>query len=1063
MTTQEEQEANSYKHKLVGSKVESEAYCLRDLIGSGYSAYVFRATKGDQDFAVKVIKKRLVDEDPEDQLKRIAAQQQFSQSKPHPNLIRIVEAGVCQNNVGLLYVVMPYLDSAKYVQLDKVKGDISPANIRLLLSQISSAARSLHEAGLVHRDIKPSNVMIRSDHQHAILLDLGVMKDIRWGFPEKDYSGKPNDPELITLRFRPPELLSQANFKRFEKKYDWTALSFYQLGAVLYYFLTRKLPFSDSEYHPAIDAAVRRGISKKEIADLEKDEANQVLVDLLLRSMDRSWEARRKRVKWSDFDYIKLEPTLVFLYAGGTIGSSEENGSHKQRGARSSDHDTKNFFDVITKRVRDDYQQINEPNAPFPFQIVWESITPDKIILSENATPAYWNVLLRKIEQIVTQYGQEHVPCPDEQETLRAGRYLAGIVILHGTDTLAYTAPALAFGMKNLPCPVIITGSNQPPNEEDNFERSLLTSKSDVWRNLRLAVNFLRTFGHRYTEVFVVFNATVFHAMNIKKVPLHHSFESRDSLESVVNEPYAYQSIYLPQKYMFKWVDGFFCNNFYPIYGTGYNAFLNGHLHTRENIFAPIGKLIITEYADIRSELVVASPISNYSGLSIDECDAIILIGYDSATFPSISEHALSHSLKRWSGKKPIFLLSEFGIFPTDIKYDLNAFLKDQVSPIALHGIIKETAIPLILHLLSKYRSEKENAVQSVEGPQRDDTEAIRAYMTKQVTMTGWKNSLPGILLDNPFRHDNLRYNITTHLAGVQSAYQEDEQGMLRMFEGRLKRYWGTRPKPEVTHEESESKPRFTLNLPIELSLWFILRKCKTAFSLGYGPTAFKELNDLGFKFGRDLFAHLKNSAMTIKLEDHERWTLLSDTTRKNSIFSEIERLVKQFSDELLRMGLARARCELHSNEEGGYVGMTMKVTTPLVMALGANKGLAVKQFDKEEHHFFSAMQSGTPPHQSVTDFLSHLNAELKELSGRTWKSPTVQPIGWLLLGIYKGLFVEILAALKYDKWVASFISGEEQQRSKRLLRVSIKTNITTSGEEEFGFILTYSARSVVK
>ena len=43
--------------------------------------------------------------------------------------------------------------------------------------------------------------------------------------------------------------------------------------------------------------------------------------------------------------------------------------------------------------------------------------------------------------------------------------YFDGFVILHGTDTMAYTASALSFMLENLSKPVILTG----PNPYRNF------------------------------------------------------------------------------------------------------------------------------------------------------------------------------------------------------------------------------------------------------------------------------------------------------------------------------------------------------------------------------------------------------------------------------------------------------------------------------------------------------------------------------------------------------------------------------------------------------------------
>src|SRR4030095_2060903 len=46
-------------------------------------------------------------------------------------------------------------------------------------------------------------------------------------------------------------------------------------------------------------------------------------------------------------------------------------------------------------------------------------------------------------------------------EALEAGRH-DGVVIVHGTDTMAYTASALAFLLPGLDRPVILTGAQKP-------------------------------------------------------------------------------------------------------------------------------------------------------------------------------------------------------------------------------------------------------------------------------------------------------------------------------------------------------------------------------------------------------------------------------------------------------------------------------------------------------------------------------------------------------------------------------------------------------------------------
>src|SRR5690606_4204646 len=49
-----------------------------------------------------------------------------------------------------------------------------------------------------------------------------------------------------------------------------------------------------------------------------------------------------------------------------------------------------------------------------------------------------------------------------------------GVLLLHGTDTLAYSAAALSFLLLGLPVPVVLTGSMLPAGTPD----------SDAWANL---------------------------------------------------------------------------------------------------------------------------------------------------------------------------------------------------------------------------------------------------------------------------------------------------------------------------------------------------------------------------------------------------------------------------------------------------------------------------------------------------------------------------------------------------------------------------------------------------
>lgn len=88
----------------------------------------------------------------------------------------------------------------------------------------------------------------------------------------------------------------------------------------------------------------------------------------------------------------------------------------------------------------------------------------DPLLDSSNMTPVEWVKIARDVEANYDRYD--------------------GFIVLHGTDTMAYTASALPFLLGNLRKPVIITGSQIPLCEIRNDAReNLITS-------LMLAANY---------------------------------------------------------------------------------------------------------------------------------------------------------------------------------------------------------------------------------------------------------------------------------------------------------------------------------------------------------------------------------------------------------------------------------------------------------------------------------------------------------------------------------------------------------------------------------------------
>ena len=117
------------------------------------------------------------------------------------------------------------------------------------------------------------------------------------------------------------------------------------------------------------------------------------------------------------------EPSILIIYTGGTIGMVKNPATGSL---------TPFNFEQIKK-------QIPELNK---FSYKLDTYTFDPIIDSSNTNPDFWIQLAKIIHQNYNKYN--------------------GFVVLHGTDTMAYSASALSFMLENLTKPVIFTGSQLP-------------------------------------------------------------------------------------------------------------------------------------------------------------------------------------------------------------------------------------------------------------------------------------------------------------------------------------------------------------------------------------------------------------------------------------------------------------------------------------------------------------------------------------------------------------------------------------------------------------------------
>ncbi|MBI6703722.1 asparaginase [Pseudomonas viridiflava] len=133
---------------------------------------------------------------------------------------------------------------------------------------------------------------------------------------------------------------------------------------------------------------------------------------------------------------------VMVLYTGGTIGmQASANGLAPASG--------------FEARMAGQLAELPELVVP-----QWRFREMSPLIDSANMTPAYWLRLREAVIEAVDVQGCD------------------AVLVLHGTDTLAYSAAALGFQLLGLDAPVVFTGSMLPAGVPD----------SDAWENVNGAL-----------------------------------------------------------------------------------------------------------------------------------------------------------------------------------------------------------------------------------------------------------------------------------------------------------------------------------------------------------------------------------------------------------------------------------------------------------------------------------------------------------------------------------------------------------------------------------------------
>ena len=118
-----------------------------------------------------------------------------------------------------------------------------------------------------------------------------------------------------------------------------------------------------------------------------------------------------------------MKSSILIIYTGGTIGMK-------------TDPETGALVPFNFSGIYEEFPLLKRLNVDI------DVLTMDPVIDSSNVAPKNWLELARMIRDNYPRYD--------------------GFVVLHGTDTMSYTASAMSFMLENLSKPVVFTGSQIP-------------------------------------------------------------------------------------------------------------------------------------------------------------------------------------------------------------------------------------------------------------------------------------------------------------------------------------------------------------------------------------------------------------------------------------------------------------------------------------------------------------------------------------------------------------------------------------------------------------------------
>ena len=225
-------------------------------LGQGGMGTVYRAKHSflGRDIALKLIplEAKALNVDAR---KQFAMEMELLAKLDHPNVVRIYDGGVTENDVA--YIVMELLPGDSLRKSFAGGRPLEDAKTCAYIGQIAQGLAGLHAVPIIHRDIKPENIIVQRD---------GIVKIVDFGLARVRTSSKyatQNPAAMGTLHYMPKEQLMNEPLDE--------AVDVYALGLIMFECFSGAHPRSTTSGHFQNNAeAIASVVDGRPIEPLER-------------------------------------------------------------------------------------------------------------------------------------------------------------------------------------------------------------------------------------------------------------------------------------------------------------------------------------------------------------------------------------------------------------------------------------------------------------------------------------------------------------------------------------------------------------------------------------------------------------------------------------------------------------------------------------------------------------------------------------------------------------------------------------------------------------------------